>query len=173
MVSISDSTPCTAAEGIVYQARVLRCCLVNPLSMSTTPSIHHQLHVSRAHVSRTLLVPLTTSSALCPINHPLCHGPAAKAHYGTSLANVDWLHGTAESLLTVTNLFIGEARLAACHACHSAHQCHCAQPAYISWRCRLLSVVGPVKPVSCSRLCCTYYTCVSCLGVQLHFAGTG
>ena len=30
----------------------------------------------------------------------------AKTHYGTSLANVDWLHGTAESLLTVTNILI-------------------------------------------------------------------
>ena len=32
--------------------------------------------------------------------------PAAKRAYDTALANVDWLHGTAESLLTVTNLFI-------------------------------------------------------------------
>ena len=31
---------------------------------------------------------------------------AAKVHYGTSLSNVDWLHGSAESLLTPTNLFI-------------------------------------------------------------------
>ena len=30
----------------------------------------------------------------------------AKTVYGTSLANVDWLHGSAESLLTVTNLLI-------------------------------------------------------------------
>ncbi|KAF6140259.1 hypothetical protein GIB67_000307 [Kingdonia uniflora] len=30
----------------------------------------------------------------------------AKVHYGTSLSNVDWLHGGAESLLTITNLFI-------------------------------------------------------------------
>ncbi|KAI0515502.1 hypothetical protein KFK09_008167 [Dendrobium nobile] len=30
----------------------------------------------------------------------------AKLKYGTSLANVDWLHGGAESLLTLTNLFI-------------------------------------------------------------------
>ena len=30
----------------------------------------------------------------------------AKLHYGTSLSNVDWLHGGAESLLTLTNLFI-------------------------------------------------------------------
>ncbi|OEL13925.1 hypothetical protein BAE44_0025054 [Dichanthelium oligosanthes] len=31
---------------------------------------------------------------------------AAKVHYGTSLSNVDLLHGSAESLLTLTNLFI-------------------------------------------------------------------
>lgn len=31
---------------------------------------------------------------------------SAKTHYGTSLANVDWLHGTAESLLTITNVLI-------------------------------------------------------------------
>jgi Protein of unknown function (DUF3593) len=30
----------------------------------------------------------------------------AKLHYGTSLSNVDWLHGGAESLLTLTNLII-------------------------------------------------------------------
>ena len=30
----------------------------------------------------------------------------AKVHYGTSLSDVDWLHGGAESLLTLTNLFI-------------------------------------------------------------------
>lgn len=30
----------------------------------------------------------------------------AKVQYGTSLSNVDWLHGGAESLLTLTNLFI-------------------------------------------------------------------
>ncbi|KAL6848911.1 hypothetical protein ACP4OV_021494 [Aristida adscensionis] len=33
-------------------------------------------------------------------------GATTKVHYGTSLSNVDWLHGTAESLLTLTNLFI-------------------------------------------------------------------
>ncbi|KAK9861559.1 hypothetical protein WJX84_002455 [Apatococcus fuscideae] len=33
-------------------------------------------------------------------------GIIAKRDYGTILANVDWLHGTAESMLTVTNLFI-------------------------------------------------------------------
>ncbi|GLI68205.1 hypothetical protein VaNZ11_012539 [Volvox africanus] len=33
-------------------------------------------------------------------------GIYAKSHYGTSLANVDWLHGAAESLLTITNLLI-------------------------------------------------------------------
>lgn len=34
---------------------------------------------------------------------------AAKVKYGTILANVDWLHGSAESMLTITNLLIGEA----------------------------------------------------------------
>ncbi|KAG8043269.1 hypothetical protein GUJ93_ZPchr0217g6459 [Zizania palustris] len=33
-------------------------------------------------------------------------GIYAKVHYGTSLSNVDWLHGSAESLLSLTNLFI-------------------------------------------------------------------
>jgi hypothetical protein len=33
-------------------------------------------------------------------------GIISKANYGTSLANVDWLHGGAEGLLTVTNLLI-------------------------------------------------------------------
>jgi len=36
-------------------------------------------------------------------------GIYAKVHYHTALANVDWLHGTAESLLTVTNLLIAFA----------------------------------------------------------------
>ncbi|KAK9800853.1 hypothetical protein WJX73_000103 [Symbiochloris irregularis] len=30
----------------------------------------------------------------------------AKVHYHESLSNVDWLHGSAESMLTLTNLFI-------------------------------------------------------------------
>ncbi|KAE8728034.1 WRKY transcription factor 53 family protein [Hibiscus syriacus] len=33
-------------------------------------------------------------------------GIYAKVKYGTSLSNVDWLHGGAESLLTITTLFI-------------------------------------------------------------------
>ncbi|XP_078429059.1 1-acyl-sn-glycerol-3-phosphate acyltransferase isoform X2 [Wolffia australiana] len=33
-------------------------------------------------------------------------GIYAKVQFGTSLSNVDWLHGGAESLLTLTNLFI-------------------------------------------------------------------
>ncbi len=34
---------------------------------------------------------------------------AALKVYHKSLANVDWLHGSAESMLTVTNLLIGTA----------------------------------------------------------------
>lgn len=33
-------------------------------------------------------------------------GAYAQKAYGDKLANVDWLHGTAESLLTFTNLFL-------------------------------------------------------------------
>ncbi|KAL3498976.1 hypothetical protein ACH5RR_041708 [Cinchona calisaya] len=33
-------------------------------------------------------------------------GIYAKVHYGTSLSNVDWLHGGAESFLTLSNLFV-------------------------------------------------------------------
>jgi hypothetical protein len=33
-------------------------------------------------------------------------GIYAKVHLGASLANVDWLHGTAESFLTLTNILI-------------------------------------------------------------------
>lgn len=33
-------------------------------------------------------------------------GIYAKIHYGQSLANVDWLHGSAESFLTLSNIFV-------------------------------------------------------------------
>ncbi|NJK33779.1 MAG: DUF3593 domain-containing protein [Oscillatoriales cyanobacterium SM2_2_1] len=33
-------------------------------------------------------------------------GIFALQHYGTNLANVDWLHGTAESLLTIANILV-------------------------------------------------------------------
>jgi hypothetical protein len=33
-------------------------------------------------------------------------GIYAQVHYGKSLANVDWLHGSAESFLTLTNILI-------------------------------------------------------------------
>ncbi len=33
-------------------------------------------------------------------------GLYAERHYGTSLANVDWLHGGAESFLTLSNILV-------------------------------------------------------------------
>jgi nicotinamide riboside transporter PnuC len=33
-------------------------------------------------------------------------GIYALQHYGTTLANVDWLHGAAESLLTIANILV-------------------------------------------------------------------
>ena len=41
-----------------------------------------------------------------PIFYSIHVVETAKVKYGTSLSNVDWLHGGAESLLTLTNLFI-------------------------------------------------------------------
>ena len=33
-------------------------------------------------------------------------GIYSKVHYGTSLANVDWLHGGAETFLTLSNIVV-------------------------------------------------------------------
>ena len=33
-------------------------------------------------------------------------GIYAKVHYGETLANVDWLHGSAELFLTISNIFV-------------------------------------------------------------------
>ena len=33
-------------------------------------------------------------------------GIYAQVHYGKSLANVDWLHGSAESFLTISNILL-------------------------------------------------------------------
>ncbi|MBW4583775.1 DUF3593 domain-containing protein [Aetokthonos hydrillicola Thurmond2011] len=33
-------------------------------------------------------------------------GIYAKVHYGESLANVDWLHGSAEAFLTLSNILL-------------------------------------------------------------------
>jgi hypothetical protein len=33
-------------------------------------------------------------------------GIYAKVHYGKALANVDWLHGSAEFFLTLSNIFV-------------------------------------------------------------------
>lgn len=33
-------------------------------------------------------------------------GIYAKVHYGESLANVDWLHGSAEAFLTLSNILV-------------------------------------------------------------------
>ena len=60
---------------------------------------------------------------------------AAKRDYGTILANVDWLHGTAESLLTITNLLIGAVQTpwhASVRASNYACEWHSAQFSYSS-----------------------------------------
>ena len=42
----------------------------------------------------------------CSSNSTLFIGIYAKSHYHDILANIDWLHGSAEFLLTVTNILI-------------------------------------------------------------------
>ena len=43
-------------------------------------------------------------------------GIYAKTHYNSILANVDYLHGSAESLLTITNLLIGTSLFPGCQS---------------------------------------------------------
>ncbi|KAL0421841.1 UNVERIFIED_CONTAM: hypothetical protein Slati_3207000 [Sesamum latifolium] len=43
---------------------------------------------------------------LPPTSHAVPAGIYAKVHYGKSLSNVDWLHGGADSLLSLSNIFI-------------------------------------------------------------------
>jgi hypothetical protein len=64
----------------------------------------------------------------------MCAGIYAKTVYQTSLANVDWLHGTSEALLTITNLMIGT----------TAHCCirTCCTELGMSLTCQLHAVAG-------------------------------
>lgn len=58
-------------------------------------------------------------------------GLYAKQHYNSVLANVDYLHGSAESLLTVTNLLIGKHSGRAgtqAAACVEWHPYNCCRP---------------------------------------------
>ncbi|KAK6158389.1 hypothetical protein DH2020_005703 [Rehmannia glutinosa] len=55
----------------------------------------------------TSILVLTLSSCVSALLPPtLQYQQEFTVHYGTSLSNVDWLHGGAESLLTLTNIFI-------------------------------------------------------------------
>ena len=50
-------------------------------------------------------------------------GLYAKIHYGTDLANVDWLHGSAESFLTLSNILVVLGfRQAILDNCHTDHR---------------------------------------------------
>jgi hypothetical protein len=44
-------------------------------------------------------------------------GIYAKVHYGESLANVDWLHGSAEFFLTLANILVALGFYRAVQAC--------------------------------------------------------
>ena len=74
---------------------------------------------------------------------------AAKVAYGTSLANVDWLHGGAESLLTITNLMIGEMAMW-CHMQKSSAPPPCT---CVSCMCLHAPCVGTALAGSPWRFC--------------------
>ncbi|KAK2966499.1 hypothetical protein RJ640_019028 [Escallonia rubra] len=57
-------------------------------------------------VQALILISAPVIVAVLILTKKIPAGIYAKLHYGTSLSNVDWLHGGAESLLTLTNLFI-------------------------------------------------------------------
>lgn len=93
----SSSAPTVAPNRITV-------CPCSTAVCTRMPSLHVVFMAEGAHCAALI------TDVLSPLPRPLvllC-GAAAKTHYGTSLANVDWLHGSAESLLTITNLFVGE-----------------------------------------------------------------
>ena len=51
-------------------------------------------------------------------------GIISKLTYGTSLANVDWLHGGAELLLTVANVLIVRLSFSSINVCKKSSFCH-------------------------------------------------
>ncbi|KAF6142426.1 hypothetical protein GIB67_033853 [Kingdonia uniflora] len=59
--------------------------------------------IAEASSTKAIGLKRKLSGALTDLTSIMLHS-AAKVHYGTSLSTVDWLHGGAESLLTVTNL---------------------------------------------------------------------
>ena len=97
------------------------CMLVDPWSVSpeTVDQISAQLFAVSLFPYLTFLYFLNKAKVDCP---PLVNfgfrfllvfvfatipaGIYAKIHYHDILANIDWLHGSAESLLTITNIFI-------------------------------------------------------------------
>lgn len=82
----------------------IRCVMTGRMSLHR----HSRSHtVTGAHIASACL-PTDVWSSMQP--WPISGLTAAKTKVGTTLANVDWLHGPAESLLTITNLLIGRTQ---------------------------------------------------------------
>lgn len=116
--------------------------LVSPVRMPTSWSSGVSFHVLCS------VHPRNASSSYHDVPLvPACTISAAKTHYGTALANVDWLHGSAESLLTVTNLLIGKlvnlVRI-------TAQTCICMQ----------ICMIGKVQTADRAAECRTCCTCM-------------
>lgn len=61
-------------------------------------------YLKQANVSKQVIAAF--ASLLVFVLATACAGVYAKNVYNDTLANVDWLHGTAELFLTITNLWL-------------------------------------------------------------------
>eukprot|EP00798_Chlamydomonas_sp_ICE-L_P016488 gene16488-22714_t len=112
----------TLTGGVLHRASYVQPCRVFPFDQAWEPnldaaSIAPSLFAASLFPYLAFLYYLTKTGEEVPrltlfgfyfllvfVGATIPAGIYAKVHYGTSLANVDWLHGTAESLLTITNL---------------------------------------------------------------------
>ena len=89
--------------GATIPAGIYGACNVALAASRSPHAPHATAHAAHDRCARLSLRSEVLDAAAAHRRPPPC---AAKTHYGTSLANVDWLHGTAESLLSVTNIII-------------------------------------------------------------------
>eukprot|EP00898_Chlorokybus_atmophyticus_P002327 jgi/Chlat1/3095/Chrsp21S03333 len=74
-------------------------------AFSLFPYLGFLYHLTRSKSTPTLAL-IGFYFLLVFVTATIPAGIYAKTHYHTALANVDWLHGSAESMLTVTNLLV-------------------------------------------------------------------
>ncbi|KAI5078316.1 hypothetical protein GOP47_0005987 [Adiantum capillus-veneris] len=102
LLQIVDPWAPTVGSGININSQSLASQL---FAASLFPYLGFLYHITRSNSSPKLTL-FGFYFLLAFVAATIPAGIYAKLKYGTSLANVDWLHGGAESLLTLTNLFI-------------------------------------------------------------------